>query len=106
MTLHIAVLVTAIAVGAGIQPASTRTQESRDATVRGCLERDAASRSPVYKLVSNGQIFRLEGSGDFAANVGHTVEATGSVSKRETARGREENVLSVRSLKSVAPTCS
>jgi hypothetical protein len=108
MTLHIAVLAAALAFGAAVQPASTLIQDDRDVTVRGCLERDAASRAPIYKLVASGRIFHLEAAGnvDLAGNVGHTVEATGAVSTRETARGREETVLAVRSIRSLSPTCS
>ncbi len=108
MTLHIAALVAAVVVGSAVQPASPIVQESREVTVRGCVERDAASRAPVYKLVAQGQIYALQPAGnvDLAGALGHTVEATGAVSKRETARGREENVMAVRAIKSVSPTCS
>jgi hypothetical protein len=108
MTLHVAALVAAIVVGSAVQPASTMPQEGKDVTVRGCVERDAAARAPVYKLVAAGRIYQLEPAGnvDLAGALGHTVEATGAVSVRETARGRKENVLAVRAIKSVAPTCS
>jgi hypothetical protein len=108
MTLHIAALVAAVVVGSAVQAASPVTQESRDVTVRGCVERDAASRAPVYKLVAQGQIYHLEPAGkvDLAGVLGHTVEATGSVTTRETGRNRQENVLAVRAIKSIAPNCS
>ena len=107
MTLHLAALVAAVLVGSAVQPASSLNQEDRAVTVRGCLERDAAARRPVYKLVSDGRIYHLEPAGkvDLAGALGHTVEATGIVSVRETARGRKENVLAVSAIKSVAETC-
>ena len=108
MTLHIAALVAAVVVGSAAQAASPLTQESREATVRGCLERDAASRAPVYKLVAQGEVFHLEPAGkvDLAGALGHTVEATGTVTKRVTGRNREENVMAVRAIKSISPNCS
>ena len=108
MTLHIAALVAAVVVGSAVQAASPLTQESREVTVRGCVERDAASRAPVYKLVAQGQIYNLQPAGkvDLAGALGHTVEATGTVTTRETGRGREENVMAVRAIKSISPSCS
>ena len=84
------------------------SDEGREATVRGCVERDAASRAPVYKLVAQGEVFHLEPAGkvDLAGALGHTVEATGTVTKRVTGRNREENVMAVRAIKSISPNCS
>jgi hypothetical protein len=106
MILHIAALV--VLIVAGLQPGSTLAQGDREVTVRGCVERDAAARTPVYKLVTSERIYRLAPAGkvDLAGAIGHTVDATGTVAMRETTRGRDEAVLSVTALKSVANRCS
>ena len=80
-------------------------------TISGCLERDAAARSPVYKLITKGAsgtvIYLLSAAGaiDFAAEVGHVVEVTGSVSERDPRRPQEEAVLTVRSMRKIADRC-
>ena len=108
MTLHLAVAVLVLALGAGIQAGSDVAQADREVTVRGCVERDAAARAAIYKLVTGDRIYRLEpvGKVDLAGSLGHTVDATGTVSTRDTPRGRPESVLSVSSLKSVSNSCS
>ena len=76
--------------------------------MRGCVERDAAARAPIYKLVAGDRIYRLEpvGKVDLAGALGHTVDATGTVSTRETPRGRPESVLMISALKTVSNSCS
>ena len=108
MTLHIAVAGLVLALGAGIQAGSDLAQTDREVTVRGCVERDAAARAAIYKLVSGDRIYRLEpvGKVDLAGALGHTVDATGTVSTRDTPRGRPESVLMVSGLKSVSTSCS
>lgn len=108
MTLHIAVAALVLALGAGTQAGSDVAQGDRDVTVRGCVERDAAARAAIYKLVAGDRIYRLEpvGKVDLAGALGHTVDATGTVATRDTPRGRPESVLMVSGLKSVANSCS
>ena len=108
MTLHIAVASLVLALGAGIQAGSDLAQGDREVTVRGCVERDAAARAAIYKLVSGDRIYRLEpvGKVDLAGALGHTVDATGTVSTRDTPRGRPESVLAISGLKTVSTSCS
>jgi hypothetical protein len=109
MTWHEVVLLT-VAMGAAVaQPGTVTATQDADVTVRGCVEQDAASRTPVYKLIASGQIYRIEAPPaiNVAAELGHTVEATGSVSRRDSGRaGRQESVLTVKQLKSIADHCS
>lgn len=91
------------------QPATVGARQDQDVTVRGCVERDAASRAPVYKLIADGQIYLLEATANVnvAAELGHTVDATGSVSRRDSGRaGRQDVVLTVKQLKMVSDHCS
>jgi hypothetical protein len=108
MKLHIAVAALVLALGAGIQAGSAVAQDDRQVTVRGCVERDAAARAAIYKLVAAGRIYRLEPAGqvDLAGALGHTVDATGTVETRDTPRGRPESVLHVNGIKTVSNTCS
>jgi hypothetical protein len=80
-------------------------------TVSGCVERDAASRTPIFKLVvalpdDSTRLYRLGAPPtiDLAAAVGKTGAATGvpSVEKRG---GREYHVLTVKAFKVVADRC-
>jgi hypothetical protein len=90
------------------QPGTTAAAQSGDVTVRGCVEQDAAARSPLYKLVTPGLIYRLEAGAsiDLRATLGHTVDATGTVEKRDSGRpGREDTVLTVKAVKSIADHC-
>jgi hypothetical protein len=108
MTRHFAIAVLVLALGAGIQAGSDVTQGGREVTVRGCVERDAAARAAIYRLVTGDRVYRLEpvGNVDLAGALGHTVDATGTVSTRETPRGRPESVLAVSGLKTVSNSCS
>ena len=108
MTAHIVAMILVLALGAGTQASSNVAQADREVTVRGCVERDAAARAAVYRLVGGDRIYRLEpvGSVDIAGALGHTVDATGTVATRDTPRGRPESILLVSTLKSVSNTCS
>ena len=110
MTRHEVVLLAAAMVASIAQPgAALSVAQNPDVTVRGCVEQDAASRTPVYKLISAGDIYRLEptGSVNVAAELGHTIDATGAVTKRDSGRpGRQELVLTVKQLKTVSNSCS
>jgi hypothetical protein len=79
-------------------------------TVSGCVERDAATRTPVYKLVARTgggtAVYRLTSGADvdLASALGHTVEVTGTVSGGD--RPREERVITVQKLRSISDRCS
>jgi hypothetical protein len=83
----------------------------RAITISGCLERDAAARAPVFKLItktaSGTTIYQLSAAGpiDFAAEVGHVVEVTGSVTERDPRRPQDEAVLTVKSMRKIADRC-
>ena len=114
-----AILAASVAsVDIGAQPARANRnvveglspQES--VAVTGCVEQDAASKAPGYKLIAKSargtQIYRLTApsSIDLAAELGRMVEATGTLTKRPADRGgREELDLAARSIKRVADRC-
>jgi hypothetical protein len=103
----------AVAVSAwlAIGPARARAQGG-DVTVRGCVERDAAASTPIYKLVTPApalKIYRLSAPKeiDIAAHVGHTVDITGSVSADPPGRSSSrESELTVKKLTMVRDACS
>jgi hypothetical protein len=90
---------------------SVLARGQRTVTLSGCLERDAAARSPVFKLItktaSGTEIYQLTAAGpiDFAADVGHVVEVTGSVSERDPRRPQAEAVVTVKSMRKIADRC-
>src|SRR6185295_11896880 len=97
MTRHILSFVLAVGLSAGLSA-------MQDAiTVTGCVERDAAARTPVYKLVTKAaggsQIYRLTG-GDVAPHLGHTIEVTGTVTKTD----RDQSI-AVKQIKMVSDHC-
>jgi len=110
MKIHEVVLLTVAMAASLAQPGTALlAEQSADVTVRGCVEQDAAARTPVYKLIAADQIYRLESpaSINLAAELGHTVDATGTVTRRDSPRpGRQDVVLSVKQLKTVADKCS
>ena len=110
MKMHEVVLLTAALSVSVIQPGTILlAAQGGDVTVRGCVEQDAASRTPVYKLIAGEEIYRIEApaSINVAAELGHTVDATGAVTKRDSGRpGRQELVLSVKQLRTVSDHCS
>jgi len=81
-----------------------------DVTVRGCVERDAAASSPIFKLVTPApvKIYRLTAPKeiDVAAHVGHTVDITGAVSADPPGRSSSrESELVVKKLSMVSDKC-
>lgn len=112
--LFITAGIVAGAVGAALLSsrfAPVVSAQGESITVSGCLERDAAARTAVYKLIarSGGSIqqYRLTATGgiDLGAELGHTIEVTGTLSRRESG-GREEASIAVRQLKKISDTCS
>ncbi len=83
-----------------------------DVTVRGCVERDAAASTPIYKLVTPApalKIYRLSAPKeiDIAAHVGHTVDIVGAVSPDPPGRSSSrESELAVKKLTMVRDACS
>jgi hypothetical protein len=88
-------------------PTDVRAQDGDTVTVSGCLERDAASRAVVYKLIARDVIYRLTAPAtiNLAAELGHTIEVTGTLTRRE-AGGREELSIAVRQMKTVSNQCA
>ncbi|HKW02244.1 MAG TPA: hypothetical protein VJN96_20645 [Vicinamibacterales bacterium] len=81
-----------------------------DVTVRGCVERDAAASTPIYKLVTSApvKIYRLTAPKDIdvAAHAGHTVDVTGAVSADPPGRSSSrEPELVVKKLTMVSDKC-
>ncbi len=96
-----------IALGAFAATTGAHRAAVDDVTVRGCVERDAASRSAVYKLAElapSTKVYRLLAPKeiDVGAHVGHTVDATGTVA---TPSGRAPE-LTVKSLTMVKDSCA
>jgi hypothetical protein len=81
-----------------------------DITVRGCVERDAASRAPLFRLVEDPgtRIFRLTAPKDIdvASHVGHTVDVSGVVTPDAPGRQAREPELVVKKLVLVRASCS
>jgi len=85
--------------------------QDQGVTVTGCVERDAASSTAIYKIVvsqpdGSSAIYQLNAPGNSAvpAAVGKTVKISGSVSTEKRA-GREIKVLTVKTLDVVADGC-
>ena len=80
-----------------------------DITVRGCIERDAASRAPIYKLAESpgSRVFRLTASKDVdvPSHVGQTVDATGTIADPGGRQTREPELV-VKTLSVVRDSCS
>jgi len=91
--------------------APTVVAQAADVTVRGCVERDAAASTPIYKLVTPApavKIYRLSAPKDIdiAAHVGHTVDITGTVSADPPGRSSSrESELVVKKLVMVNSSC-
>jgi hypothetical protein len=79
-----------------------------EVTVRGCVERDAASRAALYKLVEDPgtRVFRLTAPKDIdvATQVGHTVDVTGALTTSGP-QTRDPELL-VKKLELVRPSCA
>ncbi len=72
------------------RPAQAGTQ----ITVTGCIEKDAAASTPIFKLIvppPNSKIYWLSAPReiDVASHVGHTVEVTGVATERQGSRQAE-----------------
>ena len=97
------VLATSFAVTLATESTARLSARQDAITVSGCVERDAAARTTVYKLVTkaaNGsQIYRLSG-GDVAPHLGHTIEVTGAVTK-----GDRDQSIAVKTIKMVSDHC-
>ena len=103
--------ITAGVAGAWLSLAApTVVAQAADVTVRGCVERDAAASTPIYKLVTPApvKIYRLSVPKDIdiAAHVGHTVDITGTVSADPPGRSSSrESELVVKKLVMVNSSC-
>jgi hypothetical protein len=91
--------------GLSVQPQTPVT------TVTGCVERDAASRAPIFKLIvpqpdGGSRIYQLSApaSVDLPAVVGKTAEVSGTVTVEKRAR-RDVHVLTIKTLKVVSDRC-
>lgn len=80
-------------------------------TVTGCIEKDAAATTPIYKVIvpqSGGKsdIYQLNAPGNAAvpAAVGKTAQVGGSLTTEKRA-GREVKVIAVKSFEVVAQGC-
>lgn len=100
-----------LAVPGGFVAARLSASQEATITVTGCVERDAASRAPVFKIVTSlagggTRIYRLDApaSVDLAGAVGKTAEASGAASTEKRA-GREVHVLTVKAFKIVSDRC-
>lgn len=111
--LGLAVLWATCSVGADARvsaPASTLGIQGADVTVRGCVERDAASRVPLYELLEDApgtRVFRLTfpKDVDVPSQVGHTVEVIGTVTASASGQTREPD-FTVKKLTVVRETCT
>lgn len=86
--------------------------QDRSVTVTGCVERDAAASTPIYKLIvpqtdAPPVIYQLNTLGNAAvpSAVGKTAQVTGPVTSERRA-GREIRVLTVKAFEVVAERCS
>jgi len=99
-----------VACGIALATAGTRAAAAQGAsqiTVTGCIEKDASTSTPVYKLIvppPNTKIYRLTAPKeiDVASHVGHTVEVSGTVNERQ---GSREPELAVSKLTMVRDSC-
>ena len=85
--------------------------QERPVTVTGCIERDAAASTPIFKVVvpqpdGGSVIYQLNAPGNNAvsAAVGKTAQVTGNVTIEKRA-GREIKVLTVTKFDVVADGC-
>jgi hypothetical protein len=102
-----AAIAAAVALVAAPRVGLAAAQGGSQITVTGCIEKDAASSVPIYKLVvppPNSKIYRLNAPKeiDVAAHVGHTVDVTGVATEREGSRIAE---LTVTRLTMVRDSC-
>ena len=100
-----------VVLSGGAVTADTPAVQERPVTVTGCIERDAAASTPIYKVVvpqpdGGSVIYQLNAPGNASvpAAVGKTAQVTGGVTLEKRA-GREIKVLSVTKLEVVAEGC-
>ena len=91
--------------------ADTPAVQERPVTVTGCIERDAAASTPIYKVVvpqpdGGSVIYQLNAPGNAAVTsaVGKTAQVTGGITIEKRA-GREIKVLTVTKFEVVADGC-
>ena len=103
-------VVALLGVGVGALTLSVSPQ-TPVTTVTGCVERDAASKTPIFKLIvpqpdGGSRIYHLNAPAcvDLPAVVGKTAAVTGTVTVEKRA-GREIHVLAITTLKVVADRC-
>lgn len=91
--------------------ASVRARQEAPVMLSGCVERDAAASTPLFKLVvkmeeGRTRLYQLNAPPgiDLPAVVGKTAEVTGIPTVEQRA-GRTIHVLAVKSLKVVAAGC-
>ena len=85
--------------------------QDRPVTVTGCIERDAAASTPIYKVVvpqpdGGSVIYQLNAPGNATVTsaVGKTAQVTGGITIEKRA-GREIKVLTVTKLEVVSEGC-
>jgi hypothetical protein len=88
---------------------SVVSAQGADVTVHGCIERDAASRTPIYKLAESPgtRLFRLTAPKeiDVPSHVGHTVDVTGTIADAGGRQTREPELV-VKTLTDVRASCT
>ena len=96
--------------GAAVSADRGLTQEPA-VTVTGCVEKDAAASTPIFKIIvsqpdGGSVIYQLNAPGNSAvpAAVGKTAQVTGAVSIEKRA-GREIKVITVKTFEVVADGC-
>ena len=96
--------------GAAVNADAPAVQD-KPVTVTGCIERDAAASTPIFKVVvpqpdGSSLIYQLNAPGNnaVASAVGKTAQVTGSVTIEKRA-GREIRVLTVTKFDVVADGC-
>ena len=85
--------------------------QDRAVTVTGCVEKDAASSTPIYKLIvpqpdGGSVVYQLNAPGNtpVPAAVGKTAKVTGPVTIEKRA-GRDIRVITVKTFEVVADGC-
>jgi hypothetical protein len=96
---------------ATLSPFDQPVVQERTITVTGCIERDAAATTPIYKVIvpqpdGASVIYQLNAPGSSAipSAVGKTAEVSGAVTIEKRA-GREIKVLTVKGFEVVADRC-
>jgi len=83
-------------------------QAGAQITVTGCVEKDAAASTPIFKLIvppPNSKVYWLSAPReiDVPSHVGHTVEVTGVATERQ---GSRQSEIAVSKLTMVRDNCS